>query len=79
MKNPINRYAIRDRTRGIKPEADGPTILHLQSTLPGADKESNWLPTSTEGAFSMALRTYGPGEAIVKQTWQPPTVKEVSN
>jgi hypothetical protein len=22
------------------------------------------------GAFSMALRTYGPGEAITKQTWQ---------
>ena len=21
-------------------------------------------------AFSMALRTYGPGEAITKQTWQ---------
>jgi len=79
VKNPINRYAIRDRTPALKPEADASTILYLQSTSPGADKESNWLQTPTEGAFSMALRTYGPGEAIVKQTWQPPTVKEVSN
>jgi hypothetical protein len=76
--NPINRYAIRDRTPGIKQEADGSTILYLQSTSPGADKESNWLPTPKQGAFSLALRrTYGPGEGIVQQTWQPPTVKKV--
>jgi hypothetical protein len=76
VDNPINRYAIRDRTPGIRQEADGSTILYLQSTSPGADKESNWLPTPKQGAFSMALRTYGPGEAIIKQTWQPPTVKK---
>jgi hypothetical protein len=77
VDNPINRYAIRDRTPGIKQEADGSTILYLQPTSPGTDKESNWLPTPTQGKFSMALRTYGPGEAITKQTWQPPTVKKV--
>lgn len=62
---------------GIKQEADGSTILYLQSTSPGADKESNWLPTPKQGAFSLALRTYGSGEGIVKQPWQPPTVKKV--
>jgi hypothetical protein len=77
VDNPINRYAIRDRTPGIKQDADGSTILYLQSTSPGADKESNWLPTPKQGAFSLALRTYGPGEAIIKQTWQPPTVRTV--
>ena len=44
---------------------------------PGADKESNWLPTPEQGAFHIALRTYGLGDAIVKQTWQPPTAKKV--
>jgi hypothetical protein len=77
VDNPINRYAIRDRTPGIKHESDGSIILYLQSTSPGPDKESNWLPTPKQGAFSMALRTYGPGEAIIKNTWQPPTVKKV--
>jgi hypothetical protein len=77
VDNPINRYAIRDRTPGIKHESDGSTILYLQSTSPGPDKESNWLPTPKKGAFSMALRTYGPGESIIKQTWLPPTVKMV--
>jgi len=77
VDNPINRCAIRDRTTGIKQEVDGSPILYLQSTSPGADKETNWLPTPKQGAFSLALRTYGPGERIVKQTWQPPTVKKV--
>jgi len=76
VDNPLNRYAIRDRTPGIKQGADGSTTLYLQPTSPGADKEANWLPTPKQGAFSMALRTYGPGEAITKQTWQPPTVKK---
>ena len=30
-----------------------------------------------QGAFSLALRTYGSGEGIVKQPWQPPTVKKL--
>jgi hypothetical protein len=77
VDNPINRYAIRDRTPGIKQEADGSTTLYLQSTSPDADKQSNWLPTPKQGAFNMALRTYGPGGAITNQTWQPPTVKRV--
>jgi hypothetical protein len=77
VDNPINRYAIRDHTPGIMHEPDGSIILYLQSTSPGSDKESNWLPTPKQGAFSMALRTYGPGEAITNQTWVPPTVKKV--
>jgi hypothetical protein len=76
VDNPINRYAIRDRTPGIKHEPDGSIILYLQSMSPGPEKESNWLPTPKQGAFSMALRTYGPGEAITNQTWVPPTVKK---
>jgi hypothetical protein len=36
-----------------------------------------WLPTPNEGAFTIALRAYGPAEAIPKHTWQPPTVKKV--
>jgi hypothetical protein len=77
VDNPINRYAIRDRTPGVKQEADGSTILYLQSTSPGADKEANWLPTPKAGPFNMALRSYVPGEPIMKQTWQPPTVMKV--
>jgi hypothetical protein len=61
LSAPISRYAIRDRTPGIKEGADGSITLYLQSTSPGKDKESNWLPTPKQGQFNMALRCYGPG------------------
>jgi hypothetical protein len=76
VDNPINRYAIRDRMP-LKREPDGSLILYLQPTSPGADKESNWLPTPNQGSFNMALRTYGPSQAIVKGEWRPPTVERV--
>jgi hypothetical protein len=78
VDNPISRFAIRDRTPGVKQEGDGATIFYLQSASPSADKESNWLPTPKQGAFTMALRAYGPGDAIIKQTWQPPLVRTAS-
>jgi hypothetical protein len=77
VDNPINRYAIGDRTPSIKADADGSITLYLQPVSPGADKASNWLPTPKQGAFSMALRAYGPGPDILAQSWIPPTVKEV--
>ncbi len=76
VDNPLNRYAIRDRTPGIKQEADGSTIFYLQPDSPGADKESNWLPTPKAGRFSMLLRAYAPKEPILNQTWSPPLVEK---
>jgi hypothetical protein len=78
VSNPINRYAIRDRTPGIKTAGDGSVTLYLQSTSPGPEKESNWLPTPKEGRFSMLLRAYGPEEPILEQTWVPPTVSKTT-
>ena len=74
VPNPINRFAIRDRTPGIKQDADGSTTFYLQSTSPGQDKESNWLPTPQKGRFSMLLRAYVPKAPILDRTWTPPTV-----
>ena len=76
--NPINRYAIGNRTEGLKIDADGGLTLYIQSTSPGKDEESNWLPCTKSGVFVMVLRTYLPGSAIVEQTWAPPGVAEVT-
>ena len=70
--NPINRYAIGDRTPGLKKDADGGLTLYIQSTSPGKDKESNWLPSTASGLFYMVMRTYLPGAEIVEQQWAPP-------
>jgi hypothetical protein len=72
VKNPINRYAIGDRTTGLKYEKDGSLIIYLQSTSPGKDKESNWLPAPEKGPFNYVIRLYGPKEAVTNGTWQQP-------
>lgn len=72
--NRINLYAIGDRTPGLKKDADGGLTLYIQSTSPGKDKESNWLPSTTSGRFFMVMRTYMPGAEIVEQQWAPPPV-----
>jgi len=70
--NPINRYAIGDRTTGLNTDSDGGLTIYIQSTSPGEDKESNWLPSTTNGLFILVMRTYMPGAEIVEQKWAPP-------
>jgi hypothetical protein len=72
--NPINRYSIGNRTKGVKKDADGGVTLYIQSASPGPDKESNWLPSTSTGPFALLMRTYIPGPDIVEQKWAPPAV-----
>lgn len=68
--NPIDRYAITDRTPGLHTGADGSLTIHLQTqrpTQPGA----NWLPCPP-GGFRLMLRLYGPRNPI----WNPPPVRQ---
>ncbi len=58
--NPIDRYAIGDRTPGLKRQADGTLDLWISRTDPGGDRSANWLPAPKSGPFSMTLRTYLP-------------------
>ena len=79
VPNPLGRFSIRDRTPGVKQSPDGSTILYLQPTSPGPDKEPNWLPTPKAGRFSMLLRAYVPKQPILERTWLPPTVKNTGS
>ena len=58
--NPLNRYAIGDRTPGLKRNADGSLDLWIGRTDPGGDRTANWLPAPKSGPFAMYLRTYLP-------------------
>jgi hypothetical protein len=75
--NAINRYAIGDRTAGLKRDADGGLTLYIQGTSPGKDKESNWLPSPASGSFMLVVRTYFPGEGVVEQKWAPLRLPEI--
>lgn len=76
VENPINRYSIGDRTPGLKMGKDGSLEIYLQNESPGADKESNWLPTP-KGLFFMVSRMYGPKQPLIDGTWKDPPLVEV--
>jgi len=76
IHNPINRYSISDRTKGIKFAEDGSLTIYFQKDSPGKDLESNWLP-APEGPFMLGLRIYYPKEEVYKGDWIPPTVNKV--
>jgi hypothetical protein len=74
--NLLSRYAIGDRD-DLKFNADGSLDLYIQRASPGADKESNWLPTPKEGGFSLTMRLYWPKANVLDGTWQPPAMQHV--
>jgi len=69
--NPIDRYAISDRSNHLVYEEDGGLRIYVGKTPPKG-KESNWLPA--DGETILVLRVYGPGKDVIAQTWQPPSV-----
>lgn len=73
--NPINRFAIGDRDP-LKFNADGSLDIYIQREAPEVDKQSNWLPASASGNFSMNLRLYWPKPAVLAGDWVPPPVKK---
>ncbi len=77
VANPINRYALGDRSH-LAFDADGGLTLYIQSDSPGKDKESNWLPAPQNAGFKLALRLYAPKKAVADGTWAPPPVKRAS-
>lgn len=76
VPNPINRFAIGDRDK-LKFNEDGSLTIYLQPQSPGADKESNWLPTPAEGKFNPFLRLYWPKDAVLDSKWTPPAIQRV--
>lgn len=73
VDNPLNRYAINDRTSGLKTSADGSLTLLIQHEAP-ADT-ANWLP-APDGRFQLIFRTYQPGPAILDHSYKlPPLVR----
>lgn len=72
-ENPLNRYSLGDRTKGLKYDADGALTLYVGHENPGPSKQSNWLPAPA-GPYSLVARVYGPSEAAMKGTWKLPAL-----
>jgi hypothetical protein len=76
VANPIDRYSIGDRTPGLEVGDDDSVTLYLQKDTPGAEKESNWLPTPP-GPFRPIMRQYQPRREILDGTYRLPAIKKV--
>lgn len=69
VENPLGRYAVGDRTPGLRYGADGALRIGLSVSEPGSGP-ANWLP-APDGPFRLMLRLYWPDGA---EAWEPPNV-----
>jgi hypothetical protein len=75
VDNPLNRYAIGDRTEGLQTNADGSVDIVMQQDSPAPGNESNWLPAPA-GRFRPILRMYNPRpEAFDDARWRLPAIR----
>ncbi len=76
VANPIDRYAIGDRTPGLITNRDGSQDIFIQHTQPPSGP-SNWLPAPA-GRFYLMLRLYIPAPQVLDGTWRPPAIEPVT-
>ena len=75
VDNPIDRYAVGNRTRGLTPNADGSLTLILSPQDPGGG--ANWLPTPKAARFTLVFRAYRPDAPILSGSWRLPAVERL--
>jgi hypothetical protein len=73
VPNPIDRYAIGDRTKGLRRGKDGSLTIYVQHGRPKGAKAANWLPAPS-GSFRLAMRIYEPRRSVLNGRWKPPPV-----
>lgn len=74
--NPLGRHLVNTAMLPhLKRDGDGGITLHIQSSSPGSERESNWLPAPC-GRFLMMLRIYSPKPEAFDGSWaKPPLIK----
>lgn len=63
VDNPLRRYSVGDRTRGLVRNADGSIDVWVQREQPAGELAPNWLP-APPGRFTVSLRAYHPRAAL---------------
>jgi hypothetical protein len=73
VPNPIDRYAIGDRTKGLRRGRDGSLTIYVQHSRPPGAAGANWLPAPS-GRLRLAMRIYEPRRSVLNGRWLPPPV-----
>jgi hypothetical protein len=71
VANEMDRYAIGDRTPGLRRGRDGSLTILIQHRRPAGAAVSNWLP-APKARFRLALRLYEPRRSALSGAWRPP-------
>jgi hypothetical protein len=74
VPNAIDRYAIGDRTKGLRRGRDGSLTIYVQHGRPKGAASANWLPAPS-GSFRLAMRIYEPRRSVLTGKWLPPPVQ----
>jgi hypothetical protein len=77
VDNPLSRYAIGDRTRGLVHGADGSLDILLQHDRPASEHDVNWLPAPA-GPMRLVLRAYEPSQALLDGRYRMPPVRAIT-
>ncbi len=75
IDNPLRRYSIGDRTKGLQYNADGTLDIWMSAREPEAGR-SNWLP-APEGPFTVILRAYLPRAELLDGRYRLPPIEKV--
>jgi hypothetical protein len=76
-ENPLNRYAIGDRTEGLMRGLDGALDIWIGRSDPGGARTANWLPAPGKGAFALTLRAYLPRPELLSGAYRLPAIVQV--
>jgi hypothetical protein len=76
VQNPIDRYAIGDRTAGLKYDADGGLTIWIAHSAPTPDRASNWLPAPPD-RFYLTFRAYQPRDEFLNGSYRLPAIESV--
>jgi hypothetical protein len=77
VANPINRFSVGTKNKGLKFAADGSLTIYVQADEPiNPVQRANWLP-APKGDFSLYIRAYWPKVAVTDGSWTPPAVEKV--
>ncbi len=71
VPNPIDRYSIGDRTKGLRSNDDGSLTIDISFEAPEPELAANWLP-APDGPFTVVIRIYGPKQELLDGSWQLP-------
>jgi hypothetical protein len=77
IANPLQRYALGDRSPGLVYDVDGGLTLHIQPSPPGAGRDGNWLPTPP-GPFYLIQRLYLPQAKALDGDYRLPGIQPLS-